>query len=184
MGTQPRPDALKIGTADPHKASAAAPPVSRRQPATVPPLSAPVRRQLRQAAHATGLPAALLRAVATVESQGNPLAVSPEGAEGLMQLEPPTAASLGVSDVFNAADNARGGARYLAGLLLQYGGSDPRCVTQPVACPDALRLALAAYNAGPGTVSRYGGVPPYPETQRYVLLVTRLYAALSGPDAG
>ncbi len=143
------------------------------------PLSPAVRRELRAAARETGLPAALLRAVATVESQGDPWAVSPAGAEGLMQLEPVTAASLGVRNVFNLGQNARGGARYLAGLLRTYAGGDPRCIAFPAGCPAALRLALAAYNAGPGTVRRYGGVPPYPETKRYVRLVTALYLRIA-----
>lgn len=130
---------------------------------------------LAAAAAATGVPVALLGAVAQEESRGNPRAVSPAGAQGLMQLMPGTAAALGVGSVFDARANALGGAEYLAGWLFAYGGRQAGCVSDPAACPQALRLALAAYNAGPGTVAHYGGVPPYPETQRYVAQVTALY---------
>lgn len=128
------------------------------------------------AAEQSGLPAALIAAVVQVESGGDPSAVSPAGAEGLMQLLPSTAAELGVSDIFDPLQNVVGGARYLAAWLLRYSGSEPSCLRQPQACPGALTLALAAYNAGPGAVARYGGVPPYPQTQRYVALVTDLFA--------
>lgn len=96
----------------------------------------------------------LLRAVMQVESGGNPDIVSPRGAQGLMQLLPSTAAGLGVNDPFNPEQNLMAGARYLRQHLDRYNGDE--------------RLALAAYNAGPGAVKRYGGVPPFPETQRYV----------------
>ena len=111
---------------------------------------------LRDAATAQGLAPEFVRSVAKVESGLRPDAISPKGAQGLMQLMPGTAAALHVSpDV--PAENAKGGAAYLRSLLLQYHG-------------DAA-LALAAYNAGPGAVARYGGVPPYPETRRYVVRV-------------
>jgi soluble lytic murein transglycosylase-like protein len=135
------------------------------------------------AAQRTGLPAALLAAVAQVESAGDPGAVSPAGAVGLMQLLPATAAALGVRDLLDPLDNATGGARYLATWLRAFSGGDPHCVADPSACPTALRLALAAYNAGPGAVRRYGGVPPYPETQRYIQEVLALYARYAAaPD--
>jgi soluble lytic murein transglycosylase-like protein len=92
-----------------------------------------------------------------VESNYNPTAVSPKGAQGLMQLIPATARRFGVSDVFDPADNIQGGAKYLRYLLDLYGGDYP--------------LALAAYNAGEGAVAKYGTVPPYPETQNYLRLV-------------
>lgn len=96
----------------------------------------------------------LVLRVIEAESGGNPRAVSPKGAMGLMQLMPETARALGVSDPFDPVQNIEGGVRYLSHLLQRFGGD--------------LRLALAAYNAGPGRVQQYGGVPPFPETQRYL----------------
>jgi peptidoglycan DL-endopeptidase CwlO len=108
-----------------------------------------------RAASRHGVDASLLAAVAKQESNFNSSAVSPAGAQGLMQFMPATAAGLGVNphDPASAIDGA---AKYLAGLTQQFGSTE---------------LALAAYNAGPGTVSRYGGIPPYPETQNYVRAV-------------
>jgi len=104
------------------------------------------------AAH-TGVPASLLAAVAKQESGYDPNAVSSAGAEGLMQLMPSTASGLGVN-AFDPAQAITGAAQLLGGYLQQYNGSVP--------------LALAAYNAGPGAVAQYGGIPPYPETTAYV----------------
>jgi soluble lytic murein transglycosylase-like protein len=118
------------------------------------------------------LPPGLIHSVIKVESNYNPYAISPKGALGLMQLIPATARRFGVSDVFNPEDNIRGGARYLRYLLDLYNGD--------------YQLALAAYNAGEEAVARYGGVPPFPETQNYVLLVRRQLeqrARLSGSGA-
>ncbi len=130
---------------------------------------------IASAAETTHLPTALVRAVMVVESEGYPHAVSPTGAEGLMQLEPATARELGVTDPFDPATNTLGGARYLSTLLVRYGGD--RCLPNPLECLSALRLALAAYNAGPNAVARYGGIPPYPATQGYIALVISLYQA-------
>jgi cell wall-associated NlpC family hydrolase len=102
-----------------------------------------------------GVDPRLLAAVANQESGFNPAAVSSAGAQGLMQFTPATAKGLGV-DPLNPASAVDGAARYLSMLTKQFGSTD---------------LALAAYNAGPGAVSRYGGIPPYPETQNYVSAV-------------
>jgi soluble lytic murein transglycosylase-like protein len=105
------------------------------------------------------LPPQLIHSVIKVESNYNPYAVSNKGALGMMQLIPETARRFGVTDVFNPEDNIRGGAKYLRYLLDLYGGSYP--------------LALAAYNAGEAAVAKYGGIPPYAETQNYVILVRK-----------
>jgi len=101
----------------------------------------------------------LVHSVISVESNYNPLAISNKGALGLMQLVPSTARRFGVSDAFNPAQNVEGGVRYLRYLLDHYNGNH--------------RLALAAYNAGEGTVERFGGVPPFAETRSYVYRVGR-----------
>lgn len=106
-----------------------------------------------EASSCYNLPIGLLKAVATVESNFNPNAVSCAGAMGVMQLMPRTAQGLGVTDPFDARQNIMGGAQYLREQLNRFGD---------------VRLALAAYNAGPGNVSKYGGMPPFPGTQRYV----------------
>ena len=108
-----------------------------------------------------GVPPGLVRAVIQQESGEDPSAISEAGAMGLMQLMPGTADAYGVSDPFDPEENVAGGAALLADLLRQYHGN--------------LKLALAAYNAGSGAVAKYGGVPPYAETQAYVKSVTSLY---------
>lgn len=111
----------------------------------------------------------LLHAIAKVESNYNPRAVSPKGALGVMQLIPSTARLVGVSDPFDPRENIHGGARYLRYLLDKFGD---------------LTLALAAYNAGPKAVEAYGGIPPYSETQRYVRSVLSLYQRLKEVKEG
>ena len=96
----------------------------------------------------------LVRAVIQAESAFDPLARSHKGAMGLMQLMPATAAELGVSDPYDPEQNIRGGVAYLKSLLVQYSNDE--------------ELALAAYNAGPGAVEKYDGVPPYRETRQYI----------------
>ncbi len=115
---------------------------------------------IAEAAQEYGIDAALVKAVMTAESGGNAGARSSAGAMGLMQLMPATAESLGVTDPYDPRQNIFGGARYLKGLLERMGSPE---------------LAVAAYNAGPGAVQRYGGIPPYAETRRYVANVMALW---------
>lgn len=119
-----------------------------------PKLKAEIDLLIKKYAKRHGVDEKLIRAVLQKESGGNPAAVSPKGAMGLMQLMPETAQSLGVEDAFNPEQNLAAGVKYLKYCLNLF-------------CQDTA-LALAAYNAGPETVKRYGGVPPYPETQHYV----------------
>jgi soluble lytic murein transglycosylase-like protein len=138
--------------------------------------------EVTAAAAATDLSPALIQAVMIQESGGNPIAVSRAGARGLMQLMPSTAQSLGVADVNNPMQNLLGGARYLAQLLQQYQTQYHTCLLKAGGgsskmCLDPLVLALAAYNAGPAAVAKYGGIPPFPETRNYVAAVLRNYAA-------
>jgi soluble lytic murein transglycosylase-like protein len=115
--------------------------------------STPYANLFASAARKYGVSAALLSAVAKQESGYDPKAVSPAGAQGLMQLMPATARGLGVANAFDPAQAVDGAARMLRDLTARFGRTD---------------LALAAYNAGPGAVLKYDGIPPYPETQRYV----------------
>jgi soluble lytic murein transglycosylase-like protein len=122
---------------------------------------ASIENAIRTAADSQGLPVEFVRSVARMESGYNPKAMSPKGAIGLMQLMPSTAEILGVKPEV-ISDNAKGGAKYLRELLVRYKGNAV--------------LALAAYNAGPDAVQKYGGVPPYAETRQYVLRVLHEYA--------
>jgi soluble lytic murein transglycosylase-like protein len=110
---------------------------------------------------------ALLMAMAAVESNFDPFAVSSKGACGILQLIPATAERFGVVDVFDARENLNGGAGYLRWLLDRFEGET--------------ELALAAYNAGENAVDRYGGIPPYPETRDYVRRVLSRRTAALGP---
>jgi soluble lytic murein transglycosylase-like protein len=115
---------------------------------------------IREASTRYRVDATLIRSVMQTESAFDAMAVSPAGALGLMQLMPELAAELGVEDPLDPRQNIMGGVKYLRRLLDLHRGN--------------VRLALASYNAGPTNVSQYGGVPPFPETQKYVKKVTRL----------
>ncbi|GIV15902.1 MAG: hypothetical protein KatS3mg022_1337 [Armatimonadota bacterium] len=132
--------------------------VAQRSATTM--LPAAIGELVARVAQEEGVDEALVRAVVRAESGGNPNAVSPKGAMGLMQLMPRTAEALGVSNPFDPEQNLRGGVRLLRGLLDEFGD---------------VRLALAAYNAGGPAVRQYGGIPPYAETQKFVQRVMDLW---------
>lgn len=115
---------------------------------------------IRRAADTYGLPEKLISSVIKQESNFNSIAVSDAGAMGLMQLMPGTARLLGVKDGFDPEQNIMGGAKYLRQMLDQFGD---------------VEMALAAYNAGPGNVRKYGGIPPFKETEQYVSKVLNYY---------
>jgi soluble lytic murein transglycosylase-like protein len=136
-----------------------APSTARATPTSAPVASVgngpvPYAAQIESAAKKYGVDPALLAGLVKAESNFNPNAQSGVGAKGLTQLMDSTARGLGVSNSFDPSQALEGGAKFLGGLLKQFGGDE--------------RLALAAYNAGPGAVKKYGGIPPYEETQRYV----------------
>ena len=128
-----------------------------------------IHQMVTKAAVDNGLPPAIVHSVARAESAYQPNAISPKGAIGVMQLMPGTAALL-KADPNDPEQNIEAGARYLRGLLERYNGDSVK--------------ALAAYNAGPGAVDKYGGVPPYRETITYVDRVLRNYSKLIAKEAG
>jgi|ERR1700723_1223545 len=132
---------------------------------TPPPTTGPFGDIIRAAAAKHGVDEYLISCVIAEESNFNPRAISPKAAAGLMQLLPSTAARFAVRDIFDPAENIEAGTRYLKELLDHYRGD--------------IKLALAAYNAGPEVVTRYGGIPPYSETRNYVKHITARYALAS-----
>ncbi len=150
-----------IEEADPDIPVVAAPapqPIVKPQPPTTEP-----REVIAEMAALYGLPEKFVSSVARTESSYQIKAISPKGAIGVMQLMPGTAKDLGV-DPNDVRQNIEGGTKLLRDLLVQYQND-----------PDQVRKALAAYNAGPGAVAKYGGVPPYRETQQYVEKVLKNY---------
>jgi soluble lytic murein transglycosylase-like protein len=136
------------------------------------PAGTPFAAEITAAAQANGLDPALLAGLIKQESGFNPNAGSPAGARGLAQLMPGTAAGLGVTNVLDPVQSINGGAKYLKQQLDAFGGD--------------VAKALAAYNAGPGAVQRFGGIPPYAETQNYVRIVqanAASYRTASAPSS-
>ena len=130
-----------------------------------------IGRLIDRIARKHGMDPELVKAVAKVESNYNPTAISPKGALGVMQLLPATAQRFGVADAYNPAQNIEGGIRYLKFLRDQFPGN--------------LSLVLAAYNAGENAVRKHGGIPPYRETRDYVHKIRQLYGRnLPDPSAG
>jgi len=125
--------------------------------------SAQVKAWIKQASAQHGLDPCLVQALMEAESGGNASAVSPKGAKGLMQIMPGTAKDLKLDDPFDPSANIDAGSRYLRDQLKAFGD---------------VRLALAAYNAGPEAVRKFAGIPPYPETQRYVAVVANRFIQL------
>ena len=169
----------QIGGATPAAAAGFEQQLAAAQAQPIAGAATPFAAEIDAAAAKYGLDPALLRGLIRAESNFNPNAGSPAGAQGLTQLMPGTARSLGVANPFDPAQAIDGGARYLRQQLDRFGGDE--------------RLGLAAYNAGPGAVQRFGGVPPYAETRNYVERVlgyaaqyrsaapTAAAAALPGP---
>jgi soluble lytic murein transglycosylase-like protein len=143
----------------PRPTPAPAAPLAAHLESAAEPTVAELRQLLSTAGAAHNIDSELLASVVHAESGGNAHALSRTGAEGLMQLMPGTATAVGVQNAFVAAENVEGGTRYLDAMLTRY--------------HDNIALALAAYNAGPGAVDRYHGVPPFRETRAYVARVIR-----------
>jgi soluble lytic murein transglycosylase-like protein len=155
--------AQDVTSIEPEDVFTSAPPVTAA--------TAPFRELIESAAARYSVDADLITSVIAAESNFNPRAISRRNARGLMQLLPPTAARLGVRDIFDPQENIDAGTRYLRDLLALY--------------KNDLALTLAAYNAGPQRVQQYGRVPPFAETQSYVKRVRSAYAKRKAvlPDA-
>lgn len=133
--------------------------------------TAQMKAWIKESSSRHGLDPFLVQALMEVESGGDANAVSPKGAQGLMQIMPQTGKGLNLADPFDPSANIEAGSRYLSQQLKAFGD---------------LRLALAAYNAGPEAVRKYAGIPPFPETQRYVAAVANRFIVLKtgkGMDA-
>jgi soluble lytic murein transglycosylase-like protein len=154
LSDKPRTDGTGQTTYEVHGAST----IKATTPLQSTDKSAPYERSIVEHSRRQQVAADLVRAVIQVESAFNPVAVSTKGAMGLMQLMPATAVELGVVNPFDPDQNIRGGVQYLRRLLDRYNGN--------------VELALAAYNAGMGTVEKYGAVPPFKETKNYVKKIT------------
>jgi hypothetical protein len=159
--------AVEVASFEPEETT---PPALDAPKAPVPVAPVAPKDVYQAAAEKHGLPVALVKSVVKAESNFRQDAVSPKGAVGLMQLMPGTAKDLGV-DASVAEQNVDGGTQYLRDLLVKYDGKD-----------DQVARAVAAYNAGPGAVDKYNGVPPYSETQIYVRRVLRDYVKTAPPQ--
>ena len=156
------PDATTVLLSDPaHASSVIGPPMDTAY------FKGPIYATVKKLSERSGIDPKLVMAVILVESGFNPRAVSPKNAQGLMQLIPETAQRFQVKDAFNPEENIRGGIAYLKWLLSYFKGD--------------VALVAAAYNAGEGTVQKYRGVPPYPETQKYVQRIAQLYQVPKHP---
>jgi len=149
---QPFAAMVRAALDEPADAAAAAP---------APIAPAEIERLIGSSSSAANVDPALVKAIIANESGFNANATSNVGAQGLMQLMPDTASGLGVTNAYDPSQNVWGGTRYIKGLLDRFNGD--------------VRKAIAAYNAGPGAVEKYGGVPPYAETQNYVQNVLASY---------
>lgn len=160
LSDKPKDPAAKTYAVTPKAGLRTTNPVSTRR-------SAPFEGIIEEHSTAHGVDANLVRAVIQAESAFNPRAVSHKGAMGLMQLMPATAQSYNVLDAFDPAENIRAGVAYLKSLLVKY--------------KENIELALAAYNAGPAAVAKYGDVPPYRETRNYVKKIRGAVDAAPAP---
>lgn len=134
------------------------------------PATASLDQIFEEASRTYNVPKNLIKAIAKAESDFNPNATSGAGAQGIMQLMPATARELGVTDAYDPYQNIMGGTKYISQMLAKYDGN--------------VTLALAAYNAGSNNVAKYGGVPPFKETQNYVVKVTQyMNEGVNAPDA-
>jgi soluble lytic murein transglycosylase len=139
-----------------------------RAPASAVPDASWMNGYVDRISRANDLPPALVHAIIKAESNGQRKAVSPKGARGVMQLMPFTSKRMQVADPFDPIENIEGGIRYIKELLVSFGGD--------------LTNTVAAYNAGPAAVRKYGGVPPYQETRLYVRRVMELYRQYSAVE--